>query len=261
MTRRIFTAAVALFLASVAFAGKKKADSDPIFPDVTARGRALYEYDEAAWHSSDALQATNPPKESLGRYVAHKSDTGWTVAFGRLNDRSDKFVVAYEATEGANLKEFTVKKIDPPREDAGFYLSAARAIETALHDFHGENRPYNVAVLPAPSDQLYVYVLPAQTKAGIYPLGGDVRYVISPDGGSIVEKRQLHKSIIELPPSSDRGAKPVAGVHIHVLSNVPEDTDVFHVLTRQPPQPEYVGTPNKKFYEISTDGTIRERKM
>jgi len=45
------------------------------------------------------------------------------------------------------------------------------------------------------------------------------------------------------------------------LSDVPEDTDVFHVLTRQPSEPEFIGTPNKKIYEIGVDGTIRERKM
>jgi len=119
-----------------------------------------------------------------------------------------------------------------------------------------------VAVLPAPSDQLYVYVLPAQTKAGIYPLGGDVRYLMTSDGGAIAEKRQLHKSILEIPPSSiPKGSTPAGGVHTHVLSDVPEDTDVFHVLTRQPAQPEFIGTRNKKFYEISVDGTIRERRM
>jgi hypothetical protein len=42
---------------------------------------------------------------------------------------------------------------------------------------------------------------------------------------------------------------------------VPEDTDVFHVLTRQPQVPEMIGTRSRKLYEISVDGTIRERKM
>jgi hypothetical protein len=27
------------------------------------------------------------------------------------------------------------------------------------------------------------------------------------------------------------------------------------------PVPEFIGTPNKKIYEIGVDGTIRERKM
>lgn len=262
MRKRLTTIILLLFIASISFAGKKKESDAPVFPDVTARGRALFEYDQAAWHASDALQATNPPKGSLGRYIAHKSDAGWTVAFGHISDQRDKFLMGYEATQGATLLQFTVKKFDPPQEDASFYLMAARAIDTALHDFHGEKRPYNVAVLPASSDQLYVYVLPAQTKAGIYPLGGDVRYLIAPDGGTIVEKRQLHKSILEIPPSSiPKGSTPAGGVHTHVLSDVPEDTDVFHVLTREPSQPEFIGTTNKKMYEISTDGTIRERKM
>jgi hypothetical protein len=232
-----------LLLTPLSFAAKKKSEPDPIMADVTARGHAPFEYDQAAWHASDALLATHPDKSSLGRFIAHKSESGWTVVFGRLSEQRDKFVVAYEATQGATLKEFTVRKLDPPREDTSFYLAAAKGVETALHDFHREQRPYNVAVLPAPSGQLYVYVLPAQTKAGVYPLGGDARYLISPDGGTIVEKCQLHKSILETQPRSvPKGATPAGGFHTHVLSDVPEDTDVLYVLTREPSEPEFIGT-------------------
>jgi hypothetical protein len=108
----------------------------------------------------------------------------------------------------------------------------------------------------------YVYVLPAQTQDGVYPLGGDVRYLLSSDGSSITEKRQLHKAIIEIrPDSSPKGTRPAGGYHTHVLSDVPEDTDVFHVLTRKPPQPEYIGTKSKTMYIINTDGTIYEGAM
>jgi len=262
MSKRLVTISLILFLASISLAAKRKAEPDPVMPDVTARGRALYEYDQAAWHATDAVQALHPPDQSIGRYIALKLDKGWSVAFGHLNDQRDRFLIGYEATQGATLQQFTVKKFDPLKEDTSFYLAAAKAFDTALHDFRGEKRPYNVAILPAPPNQLYVYVLPAQTKTGIYPLGGDVRYLVTADGGTIVEKRQLHKSIIEMDPSSlPKGATPAAGVHTHVLSDVPEDTDVFHVLTRQPPQPEIIGTRNKKMYEISVDGTIRQRKM
>jgi len=105
-------------------------------------------------------------------------------------------------------------------------------------------------------------VISAQTEAGIYPLGGDARYLTTPDGGTIVDKRQLHKGIIEVSPSSiPKGTTAAGGVHTHILSDVPEDTDVFHVLTRQPSQPEFIGTRNKKLYKISVDGTICESKM
>jgi hypothetical protein len=242
------------------FAKKKDLAPDPVMPEVTARGRMLYEYDQAAWHASDALQPANPPKESLGRYIAKKTDAGWTVGFGHLNDTRDKFLVAYEAAQGATLQDFTVKKLEPPREDTSFYLVAARAIDTALHDFRGEKRPYNVAVLHAPSDQLYVYILPAQTQNGVYPLGGDARYLVSPDGNAIIEKRQLHKSIIENRGDIPKGTTSEGGVHTHVLSNVPEDTDVFYVLSRKPSEPEYVAGRDQSLYEISVDGSIRKVK-
>jgi hypothetical protein len=261
MPKRLVTASLILFLTCVSFAGKKKPERDPVMPDVTARGRALYEYDQAAWHATDAVQGMHPPDQSVGRYLALKSDKGWTVVFGHLNDQRDKFLIGYEATQGTTLQEFAVKKLDPPQEDTSFYLAAAKAFDTVLHDFQGERRPYNVAILPAPPNQLYVYVVPAQTENGVYPLGGDARYLVSADGNTIVEKRQLHKGIIENRGELPKGATLSGGVHTHVLTDVPEDTDVFYVLTRKPSIPEMIATRNKKLYEISVDGTIREGKM
>lgn len=261
MLRRLLAVPVLLSLCVLCWS-KKKAENQVVFPDVTERGRALYEYDEAAWHATDAVRATNPPDEAVGRYIARKTDVGWKVVFGHLNTTHDKFLIAYEASQGAKPQDFSVKKLDPPVEDASFYLAAAKAIDTALQDFRGEKRPYNVAVLPASSNQTYVYVVPAQVKDDVYPLGGDVRYTITSDCTAIAEKRQLHKTILENDPSSlPKGAKDVAGYHTHVLSEVPEDTDVFHVLTQKPPRPEYVATMKKKLYIINADGTILEGKL
>jgi hypothetical protein len=260
-TPRYFALLLSLVcLSASVLAGDKKPNSPPVMADVTERGRALYEYDQAAWHGTDAVLATHPPKEFRPHYIAHKADERWTVAFGVLNAQRDRFVIKYEATQGATLQEFTAKTFDPPLEDTGFYVAAAKAIDTALGDFRGERRPYNVAILPTLSGQFYLYVYPAQTQNGIYPLGGDVRYLIAADGGSIVEKRQLHKTILET-PAVPKDAVRLAGFHTHVLSDVPEDTDVFHVLTRQPPQPEYIGTMRKDLYTIDTDGTIHKGKM
>jgi hypothetical protein len=149
----------------------------------------------------------------------------------------------------------------PPKEDKAFFLSASKAIDVALKDFtehfEGEQRPYNVAVLPAEQDQVFVYLVPAPTKAGVWPLGGDVRYLISADGTKIVSKRKLHKSVIEIEPPKDKDNQQVAGgVHTHVLDDVPEDTDVFHVLTRKPSVPEMVIT--KQFvFQVDPAGSTK----
>ena len=80
MPKRLATVSLlVLFLISVSFGGKKKPQPDPVMPDVTARGRALYEYDQAAWHATDAVQALHPPDQSVGRYLAFKSEKGWIL--------------------------------------------------------------------------------------------------------------------------------------------------------------------------------------
>lgn len=106
------------------------------------------------------------------------------------------------------------------------------------------------------SGQLYVYVLPAQTVAEVYPLGGDVRYLVSADGTNILETRQLHKSILEGNHSLPSGSKPTLGHHTHVLTDILEDTDVFHVLRQTHPLQEAVGT-KSGIYMIEIDGTIK----
>jgi len=224
---------------------------------ITERGRMLSEYDQAAWHATDVVQMANPKTVEGQHNIAKKENGKWRVVFGRLNEERSRFAITCEAEQQANPREFVVQKEPEELQDDGFFLFAARAIDVAMKDFGGANRPYNVAVLPGPAEQLYVYLYPAQTKARVYPLGGDVRYLVSADGLNIVEKRQMHKTVIENAPSPK--GKTVAGYHTHVLSDVPEDTDVFHVLTQDPPVPEFVGTAHF-MYEVNADGTIKIQK-
>ncbi len=245
---------------SVFHAQKITGLSEAELREITDRGHTLAEYDAAAWHASDAVMALKPETKNLGRYVAKKTDSGWVVAFGQLNEPKDKFLIAYEATQGTDPSQFHVEKLDRPKEDTGFFLFAARSIEVALAAFQAQKRPYNVAVLPASSNQMYLYIVPAPTVAGAYPYGGDVRYLMSADGSAIVEKRQLHKTILEYkaPQKDPKGWSPEGGMHTHVLSNVPEDTDVFYVLSRRPRLPEVVVT-DHFLYVIGTNGTIEEK--
>ena len=231
---------------------------------VTARGRALAEYDAAAWHATDAVQVANPKTVEGQHYLARKENGRWTVVFGALNPDKSKFLIGYEAEQLAKPKEFALKKDEPTKADEGFYLFAARALELALADFGGASRPYNAAVLLAAElnerqqeGLLYVYLYPRQTKAGIYPLGGDVRYLVSADGTKILAKRQMHKTVIENRPA--KGQKTVGGFHTHVLSDGPEDTDVLHVLVQDPPLPEFISTQHF-LYEVMADGTIQIKK-
>jgi hypothetical protein len=256
-------ALVAVLLTSCLGLAEKKTKGSPLpsiaeLAAITARGRMLEEYDVASWHATDAVQDLTPEKGSTRYYIAKMAKSGWVVVFGRLNDAHDKFLAVYEATQGTRPEFFTTKKYDPPLESNGFYLSAAKAFDAALKDLGPVNRPYNAYAIPSETAQLYVYLLPASDKDGVYLLGGDARYTFSADGSTLLEKRQMHKTILEF-NSNDKSSgikKLEAGYHTHVLSNVPEDSDVFYVLSRKPSIPEYIGTMDKTIYIVQVDGTI-----
>jgi hypothetical protein len=105
------------------------------------------------------------------------------------------------------------------------------------------------------SGEWYVYLVPAPTRYGYWPLGADRRYRISADGRTIIEKRQLHNTILEYGPDSQSGATRVAGSHSAVVRDGVEDTDVFFVLTRRPALPEYIAS-ETYFFRVDSDGTI-----
>ncbi len=249
-----------LMLSSAAWGAKKPSKEE--LDAVTARGVLLAEYDQAAWHATDAVRTLNATGEGVRRWIGRKTATGWVVDFGQLNAEQSKFVVAYEAVQTDAPEHFKVNTFVPGREDADFDLFAGRAIELALRDFDS-NAPmvqYNVAVLPAESGRLYVYVYPAQVKVGVYPYGGDARYLVSGDGRTIIEKRQMHKAVLEsIPGKTPSGSSAVGGFHSDILGDLPEDTDVFLVMARHPRMPEYVGAGGHVFV-IAIDGGIEIAK-
>ena len=239
---------------SSAVAQRKEPGSEAELKAISERGRLLWEYDTAAWYSTDAVLALSPAEGTVKRYICKKSADGWVVAYGRFNEKHDRFLIVYEAVQGSTPKDFKVVKHDPPKEDSGFYLAAANALDTGIAAFSGATRRYNAAVLPAPKNQYWVYLTPAQTDLKVWPLGADVRYLISDDGLRIVETRQLHKSIVEytLPQGQ---TKMEAGYHTAVLDEIPEDTDVFLVLSCKPGMPEWIAT-RTYIYRIDPDGKI-----
>lgn len=246
-----------LVLSSVVSAQTKERDLPAYLAGVTQRGSALYEYDQAAWHGTDAFLSLHPEHNGFTNYFCVKGPSGWSVLFGGWNSERKSLLIVYEARQTGEPGKFTAQKLDPPREATDREMAMERALELAGASFPRAQRSYNSAVLPAPGGNWYVYLYPAQTKDGVWPLGGDVRFTISANGEQIIEKRQLHKAILDMEFKPD--IHPVAGYHVHVLSEVPEDTDVLYVLNRKPSIPEYIGA-GKYIFIVNTNGSIKFQK-
>jgi hypothetical protein len=254
MKPSLCAALVALAVVLPAARGQvNEADLKEDLAATTERGHALYDYDQAAWHGTDAIFALHPDMSNAAQYICTRTTKGWRVVFPRWNATHNRLTVAYEAAETAP-GQYKAHKVDPPEDAGDDLLAKERALELVASDFRHSDRPYNSAILHGPNGAWYVYFYPGQTKDTVWPIGGDVRYTVSPDGSKIVEKRQLHKSILD--QDLDPAKKPQSGFHTHVLSDVPEDTDVFYVLNRRPRIPEWVGTTGGWFFVIQTDGSI-----
>lgn len=96
---------------------------------------------------------------------------------------------------------------------------------------------------------------PAQVEHGVWPLGGDERFLVSEDGRHLRARRRMHKGIVEYRTPADGQVEVERSYHIAILDDVPEDTDVFTVLMRTPRTPELVVT-NAFVYRITIDGGI-----
>lgn len=221
---------------------------------ISDRGRLLAEYDQAAWGATDAVMALHPTAASITHYIARPLADGWHVVFGRLAATRDTFFIAYDARLAPGDSVFRAAALTPPRADTGYYARAARAIDTARAAFGPVQRPYNVAVIPATLNEWWVYLYPASTQTGVWPLGGDERFLVSSDGRTIRARRPMHKAIIEYAPKFGQHIR--AYTHVAVLDDVPEDTDVLAVLSRTPRAPEYVLT-DDYVYRIDVDGGIK----
>ncbi len=227
--------------------------------EVSRRGKEIALYDRILKGASTELARSNFSADGALRHLPRKTEDGWVVAFGRLNDRRDKFLVGLEAFSDKNGKSFEVKRYSDPKRDQGYYFSAALAMDLCQEDFlenlQKETRPYNVLVLPADNGRLWVYYLATRANSDFWPLGGDVRYLVSDDGKSILEKRQMHKGLLNLPaPEASKNSKTM-GFHTHLLAEAPEDSDVYYVLWRKPSAGERIETPSF-VYEIDPQGSI-----
>jgi len=229
---------------------------DSALAGITARGRLLAAYDRAAWHGTDAVLAKLPNPVGVQGFLAEQDRTGnWHVLFGRLSPAADTLYVVARADQTVGPDSFRVDIPTGQATGSDAERVAFRAMRTAGTDLKASPRAwagtYNSYVLPRPDGGWLVYFLPAQTQQGVYPHGGDFRYQVSPDGSTVQSKFQMHQTVLMLSVP----ANAVAGMHTVVTADLPQDSDVFLVLSRVPLKPELVRTAHFNF-QIDTGGTI-----
>jgi hypothetical protein len=203
-----------------------------------ARGDLLYEYDQAGWHTTDAMMATVPDslKKLLRGYVVTPDGNDFRATFYGIEGGRE--VAIYGASWTGTEIVRTVLYSTEPRpsvSDEERRLIAARnvALNEAVYrtlGFCSQGTP-NVAAIPGPTatDPISVYLMTPQSEVGVYPLGGHNRVDVK--DGRIISKRAFTKACISLGGGAKENETVEMMTVTHSLDPVPTEIHAFTVHT------------------------------
>lgn len=222
----------------------------------TERGRLIYAYDQAAWHSTDELRRRIP-------MAAMPADGGWVV-----EPRGDLLTVTYYGVEGETIyalfqadmrgSKVVQSRVFGPKDDRTLTpetLALIRARQAAIRVGNGKARctsgPFNVVVLPQGAGQpTLVYLLTPMETAEKYPFGGHYRIDLSPDG-AVVSERAFTMACLDIgapPAGAGDGAMAVVS---HLMDATPTEIHVFMSLWMG--KPVGVVTSAKQIWSVDGD--------
>lgn len=223
---------------------------------VSARGTAIYAYDQAAWHTSDTMLAKHLPEDVMrairGWVVEPRGDVLTVTYFGRDGEKPYAIYIA-DFRDGVVSNERVPEAGGTERalSPLGLRLAAARvtATDAAASLARCSDRRYNSVVLPPePDGTIPVYLLTPQVENDQYPMGGHHEIDIAADG-TVAGKRDFTRSCLTIGgPEPKPGEKPVALYVTHLLDPHPTEIHVFTSLTSH--YPIFVGTSGQLVWSV-----------
>lgn len=244
---RLLAAAI-LLAVSAAPAAAQQSIGTADLATVSKRGALLYAFDQAAWHSTDAMLAKGLPQETM------QAIRGWVV-----EPDGDLLSVTYYGFEGttpyaiyiADIRDGKVVSDRVPGPDGralsarGARMAAAASVAREQPFPHCVDRPFNTVILPPEPDGVVpVYLLTPMLNAGEYPFGGHHEVDVGPDG-KVVGTRDFTKTCFPMKPTRE-----VEMVFVtHLLD--PHPTELHVYLSLWSHKPVAVGTGEERIWVVS----------
>ena len=206
-----------------------------------ARGAEMYAYDQAAWHSTDALQADlkkrgqsieQVSEQGMSGYVVEPAEGGLLLVtyYGQKDGRT--WAMARYWMLGSQVRKGGFLK---PEDDSALSPLALKlveirrkAIETAIGNkaFRCTRGNLNTLVLPPRADGSFpAYVMSSAVEESVFPAGGHHLYVFDA-GGKLISSRTFSKGCINV--DSRAVPKEAAGYGLsHLLDPQPTEIHAF----------------------------------
>jgi hypothetical protein len=218
-------------------------------------GSLLYAFDRAAWVSSDALTAQVPQDRltGLAGYIVEIAEAGvLRVTYYRGAAATADVMFVVDVRDGKVVRS---ELLAYPVRLLPAQARLARAREIAVKRARERNykpctkAPFNTVVLPSRDNgPVAVYLLSAQQKADTWPMGGNYRVIVAPDGAVLASRPYSVGCLNVTRPHLPAGAKPVGFIVSHLLDPTPTEVHVFASYSMH--SPVFVTTPDKKIWKV-----------
>lgn len=235
----------ALMLATVAPAQVRPpvaTDQAASLAAIGAMGRLLYRYDQAAWHTTDAMLAAVPRERLVdirGWVVQARKPDVLTVTYFRLADGkpSALFVADYDGKSVSNARFTDALQAQPLDAEGARMAQAIGVVRQQRLGLCTNGNPNTVVFPPDAQGNVAVYMMSAQVDTSEVPMGGHYRFDIDATG-KIAHQRTFTKSCLNMPWPPKNLPKGATGVTMgigHLLDPLPTEIHVFQSLTHRIP--------------------------
>ncbi|MBN8502088.1 MAG: hypothetical protein J0M19_13170 [Sphingomonadales bacterium] len=212
--------------------------------EAETRGAEIYAYDQAAWHSTDQLQADLKARgltleqisaQGMAGYIVEPAGDGVLLAtyYGAKDGKT--FAMARYWVRGSKVERGGMLA---PGDDAALSPLARKLIETrskAMEAARAENiflcsrgAPNTVVLAPRADGSIPAYVMSSSVEHGQFPAGGHYRYVFGADG-KLASSRAFTKSCVSVAygDPSDKSKTAVGAGVSHLMDPQPTEIHVF----------------------------------
>ena len=256
---RCFFIAMGLAVLSGSLSAEPTSSEQAAVAKAEARGGQMYDYDQAAWHTTDKFREDMEARslsfeqvKALGAegYIVEPGENGAliTTFYGVKDDR--RFAIARYTTSsdgsiaGGFIEPNSAQKLSLLADHMVDAREKAMAA-MANSDFRlCSESPANTLVLPPDNKGVIsVYILTSTDMAGVYPAGGHYRFDYDAEGNRIAERRFMN-TCFPLDTRPKGGQSPEMVFLTHLLD--PQPTEIHVFVSKNIPVPLVVGTVSSK---------------
>ena len=214
---------------------------------VGRRGAQLYAFDQAAWHTTDAMVAKQLPRDTMAAirgWVVEPHGETLTVTYYGFEGTKPYVIYAADYAGGKVTAE-RVPAAGEPLSAQGERMAAALDVARDLELEGCIERPYNSVVLPPEADgTIPVYLLTPMVKQDAYPFGGHHEVDIGTDGKVAATRDFTHSCLVMEQP-----ANAAMAFVTHLLD--PHPTEIHVYLSLWMGKPLAVGTDKDTGWMVS----------